>query len=247
MMLKNKISLITGSNRGIGLSLVEKFSENGSDIIACARKKNEDFEKKIDEISKKNKNKIYPIYFDLKNNTEILEGLKKIQSLGLSLDIIVNNAGIDQVSLFQMTSQKKIEEVFQVNFFSTLVITQALMKILIKNKKGSIINIASNAAIECDAGRSIYASSKAALISFTKSLSKELGNFNIRVNAVAPGLTKTKMIEQGISKKVLEDAIDRVPLKRAAEAEEIANVVMFLASDLSSYVNGETIFVTGGY
>ena len=247
MMLKNKISLITGSNRGIGLSLVEKFSENGSDIVACARKKDENFEKKINEISKKYKNKIYPIYFDLKNNNEILEGLKKIQSLELTLDIIVNNAGVDQVSLFQMTSQKKIEEVFQVNFFSALAITQTLMKILIKNKKGSIINIASNAAIECDAGRSIYASSKAALISFTKSLSKELGNFNIRVNAVAPGLTKTKMIEQTISKKVLEDVINRIPLKRAAEAEEIANVVMFLASDLSSYINGETIFVTGGY
>ena len=247
MMLKNKISLITGSNRGIGFSLVKKFSENGSDVIACARKKNEDFEKEIDEISKKNKNKIYPIYFDLKNNDEISEGLKKAQLLAPKIDIIVNNAGIDQVSLFQMTSQKKINEVFQVNFFSTLLITQSLMKILIKNKRGSIINIASNTAIECDAGRSIYASSKAALISFTKSLSKELGNFNIRVNAVAPGLTKTNMIEQGISKKILEDVIHRIPLKRAAEAEEIANVVVFLASDMSSYVNGETIFVTGGY
>ena len=246
-MLKNKISLITGSNRGIGFSLVKKFSENGSDVIACARKKNENFEKEIDEISKKNKNKIYPIYFDLKNNDEISEGLKKVQLIAPKIDIIVNNAGIDQVSLFQMTSQKKINEVFQVNFFSTLLITQNLMKILIKNKRGSIINIASNAAIECDAGRSIYASSKAALISFTKSLSKELGNFNIRVNAVAPGLTKTNMIEQGISKKILEDAIHRIPLKRAAEAEEIANVVAFLASDMSSYVNGETIFVTGGY
>jgi len=121
------------------------------------------------------------------------------------------------------------------------------MKILIKNKRGSIINIASNAAIECDAGRSIYASSKAALISFTKSLSKELGPLNIRANAVAPGLTKTSMIEKGISKKILEDALKRVPLKRVAEVEEIANVVVFLASDLSSYVNGETLFVTGGY
>ena len=246
-MLENKVSLITGSNKGIGFSLVKKFSENGSDIIACARKKNVDFEKKINEISKKNNNKIYPIYFDLNSNEEILEGIKKIQSIAPNLDVIVNNAGIDQVSLFQLTSQKQINEVFQVNFFSTLIITQALMKILIKNKRGSIINIASNAAIECDAGRSIYASSKAALISFTKSLSKELGPLNIRANAVAPGLTKTSMIEKGISKKILEDALKRVPLKRVAEVEEIANVVVFLASDLSSYVNGETLFVTGGY
>ena len=121
------------------------------------------------------------------------------------------------------------------------------MKILIKNKKGSIINISSNAAEECDVGRSGYATSKAALIAFTKVLSKELGSFNIRVNAVAPGLTNTDMMEKGVSKKIIETAVNRVALKRPAEPVEISNVVMFLASDLSSYVSGEIIFVTGGY
>ena len=247
MMLKNKVALITGSNRGLGLSILKKFSENGADIIACARNKNNEFEKLLFDISKKYQNKITPVYFDLTKENEITQGLEKINTLSNKIEIIVNNAGVNQVSLFQMTPINKIKEIFDINFFSHIALTQKLMKILIKNKKGSIINISSNAAEECDIGRAGYASSKAALIAFTKVLSKELGSFNIRVNAVAPGLTNTDMMEKGVSKKIIEEAINRVPLKRPAEPEEISNVVMFLASDLSSYVSGEVIFITGGY
>lgn len=247
MILKNKTALITGSNRGIGLATLIKLSENGADIIACAREKNTEFEKKISEISKNNKNNITPVYFDLNKEEEIEMGLKKIEKISNTIEIIVNNAGINQMSSFQMTSLKKVKEVFQVNLFSNFLITQKLMKILIKNRKGSIINISSNAAYECDAGRSAYSSSKSALIAFTKVLSKELGSFNIRVNAIAPGLTKTDMINDKISKKLIDDTINRIPLKRAANPEEISNVILFLASDLSSYITGEIINVTGGY
>ena len=118
---------------------------------------------------------------------------------------------------------------------------------MIKNKKGSIINISSNAATECDIGRSAYSSSKAAIISFTKVLSKELGPYNIRTNAIAPGLTETNMMDENISKKIIDEAIKKIPLKRPAAPSEISNVALFLASDLSSYVNGEVIYVTGGY
>jgi len=247
MLLKNKTALITGANGGIGLSILKKFSENGADIIACTRSKNEKFEQLILDISKKNKNKITPIYFDLSKENEIDQAIEKISSMSNKIEIIVNNAGINQVSLFQMTSIEKIKEIFVINFFSQLKLTQKLMKIMIKNKKGSIINISSNAAVECDAGRVGYASSKAALIAFTKVLSKELGSFNIRVNAIAPGLTNTKMMGKDVSRKVIEEAIKRVALKRPAEPEEISDVVMFLGSDLSSYISGEVIFVTGGY
>ena len=247
MLLKNKTALITGANGGIGLSILKKFSENGADIIACTRSKNEKFEQLILDISKKNKNKITPIYFDLSKENEIGQAIEKISSISNKIEIVVNNAGINQVSLFQMTSIEKIKEIFDINFFSQLKLTQKLMKIMIKNKKGSIINISSNAAEECDAGRVGYASSKAALIAFTKVLSKELGSFNIRVNAIAPGLTNTKMMGQDVSRKVIEEAIKRVALKRPAEPEEISDVVMFLGSDLSSYISGEVIFVTGGY
>ena len=247
MLLKNKTALITGANGGIGLSILKKFSANGADIIACTRSKNEKFEQLILDISKKNKNKITPIYFDLSKENEIGQAIEKISSISNKIEIVVNNAGINQVSLFQMTSIEKIKEIFDINFFSQLILTQKLMKIMIKNKKGSIINISSNAAEECDAGRVGYASSKAALIAFTKVLSKELGSFNIRVNAIAPGLTNTKMMGKDVSRKVIEEAIKRVALKRPAEPEEISDVVMFLGSDLSSYISGEVIFVTGGY
>ena len=246
-MLKNKSALITGANRGIGFSILKRIAENGANIIACARKQDDLFEKEIFNISKKFNIKIKPIYFDLSNENEIEQGLKKIISLNWVIDIIVNNAGINHVALFQMTPIKKMREIFNINFFSQILLTQKLLNIMIKNKKGSIINISSNAAVECDAGRSGYSSSKAALIAWTKVLSKELGNFNIRVNAVSPGLTNTDMMKKDLSRKVIEDAIKRVPLKRAADPDEIAKVVLFLASDLSSYVNGEVISVTGGY
>ena len=246
-MLKNKSALITGANRGIGFSILKRLAENGANIIACARKQDDLFEKEISNISKKFNIKIKPIYFDLSNENEIEQGLKKIISLNWVIDIIVNNAGINHVALFQMTPIKKMRDIFNINFFSQILLTQKLLNIMIKNKKGSIINISSNAAVECDAGRSGYSSSKAALIAWTKVLSKELGNFNIRVNAVSPGLTNTDMMKKDLSRKVIEDAIKRVPLKRAADPDEIAKVVLFLASDLSSYVNGEVISVTGGY
>jgi len=247
LILKNKLAFITGANGGIGTSILKKFSENGANIIACARKKNEEFEKKISDISKNYKNKITPVYFDLLNEKEIDQGILKINQLFDKIDIIVNNAGINQVSLFQMTPVEKIKEIFNVNFFSQLYLTQKLIKSMIKNKKGSIINISSNAAEECDVGRAGYASSKAALVAFTKVLSKEVGNFNIRVNAVAPGLTKTNMMEKDMSKKIIEETINKVPLKRPANPDEISNVVLFLASDLSSYISGEVVSVTGGY
>ncbi len=246
MLLKNKNALITGSNRGIGFSILTKFSENGANIVACARKKTDEFENKILELQKKYKNNIKPIYFDLLNENEIDKGILKINKLFKNIDIIVNNAGVNQASLFQMTSIKKIKNIFDVNYFSQIYLTQKLLNPMIKNKKGSIINISSNAATECDIGRSAYASSKAALIAFTKVVSKEMGNFNVRVNSIAPGLTKTEMMDKDVSKKIIDDVIKKIPLRRPANPDEISNVALFLASDLSSYVTGEVIYVTGG-
>ena len=247
MMLKNKTSLITGCNGGIGLSLIEKFSENGSNLVCCARKKTDEFENIIGQLSNKYGNSISSIYFDLNNQQEINEGIKKILEYPKKIDVLVNNAGVDQVSLLQMTKDEKIKEVFQVNFFSTIFLTKGILKLFVKNRNGSIINISSNAATECDAGRSIYAASKSAINAFTKCLSKEVGPFNIRVNAVAPGLTDTRMVDAGLNKKILEETVKKIPLKRIANPEEMSNVVLFLASDMSSYVNGEVIDITGGY
>jgi len=246
MLLKNKTAVITGCNRGIGLSILELFSENGANIIACVRKYDLEFEYKIKTIAKKYKNKIDIFYFNLENEDEIEKAFSSIKDLNVKIDILVNNAGINQVSLFQMTSLEKFKSVFQVNFFSVISFTQKILKLLSKNTYSKIINISSNAATLNSPGRSAYASSKAAIISFTKVLSKEVGSSKICVNAIAPGLVNTDMMKN-TSQKVIEEILVNTPLKKSAEPENVADTALFLASNLSNHVTGETIFVTGGY
>ena len=157
--------------------------------------------KKVDEIKNKSKNNISIYEFDLSNSIETEKEIEKILKEQENIDILINNAGMNQVSLFQMTTVKKFREIFEINYFSNLIITQKVLKVMMKKKKGSIINISSNAAFERDIGRSAYASSKLSLIALTQVLSKELAKFNIRVNSISPGLTKTKMMED-VSDKV---------------------------------------------
>lgn len=245
MLLKDKTAVITGCNRGIGLSILEIFSKNGANIVACVRKKNDNFSKHVSQISKKYSNKINIVAFDLENEKDIEDGFLKIKEITNQINILVNNAGINQMSLFQMTPLKVFRSVFEINFFSVINLTQKLLKIISKNNHSKIINISSNAAKLSDAGRSAYAPSKSALISFTEVLSKELGNFNISVNAIAPGLVKTDMMKN-TPQKVLDEALKNTPLKRAAETEDIAKIALFLASDESNHISGETLFVTGG-
>lgn len=245
MLLKNKNAVITGCNRGIGLAVLESFSKNGANIIACIRKRDIKFENKVLEIEKLNKTKIDIFYFDLLEEAQILKGVEEIKKKYKKIDILVNNAGVNQISLFQMTPLRVIREVFEINFFSILSITQKLLKIFSKNNYGKIINISSNASRLSSAGRSGYASSKSALITFTEVLSKELGVYKICVNAIAPGLVNTNMMNE-TPKNIVNESIQITPLNKVAEPEEIANTALFLASDLSNHISGETIFVTGG-
>ena len=246
-MIKNKTVLITGANRGIGLAIVEKFAAYECNIIACSRKDDDVSLKQLKEIGKKFPNKIKIYKLDLININDVEKACNKILEETKNIDILINNAGQNHVSLFLMTKIQKFKEIFEVNFFSHLAITQKILKNMIKNKSGSIINIASNAATEADIGRAAYAASKGSLITFTKILAKELGSYNIRVNSISPGLTNTSMMSEGISEKILSETINKIPLKRVAKPEEIANTCLFLASDLSSYITGENIYVTGGY
>ena len=246
-MIKNKTVLITGANRGIGLAIVEKFVKNECNIIACSRKGNDISLKKLNEISNKFPNKIKIYNFDLTKTNEIEESCNKILEENKKIDILINNAGQNHVALFLMTKIQKFKEIFEVNFFSHLVITQKIAKNMIKNKTGSIINIASNAASEVDIGRAAYATSKASIITFTKILAKELGSYGIRVNSISPGLTNTDMMNDGISEKIMSKTIKKIPLKRVAQPDEVANTCLFLASDLSAYITGENIYITGGY
>ena len=184
MLLKNKTAVITGSNRGIGKKILEIFSENGANIFACSRNLDNNFKTHINELEKKYDNKIIPVKLDLKDQNSIKECSNLILKSDKSVDILINNAGAIHTALFQMTSRKKLEEIFEVNYFSQFDFTQNIIKSMIKKKTGSIIYISSSAATDGNIGRSAYASSKAALNSQAKVLSNELGSYNIRVNIV---------------------------------------------------------------
>ena len=159
---------------------------------------------------------------------------------------MINNAGTIHTSLFQMTSKKKLAEVFEVNFFSQTVFTQYIIKSMVRKKSGSVIYISSSSAIDGNEGRSAYVASKAALSSQAKVISREFGNNNIRVNVIAPGLTNTDMMSKNTPKDLIEETISNISLRRIGEPEEIANVALFLASDMSNYVTGQVIRVDGG-
>jgi len=246
MLLDNKTAVLTGSNRGIGKKILEVFSMNGAKVFACVRENNDSFKSYVDQLEKKTKNQIITIKLDLSNEEEIKNAANEIVSLKIPIDILINNAGIIHNSIFQMTSINKFKEIFDINFFSQALFTQYILKSMVKNKKGSIVNISSTSGIDGNAGRSAYSASKAALISQSKALSRELGIHNIRVNTIAPGLTNTDMMKNNTTKNVIENVLKDVSLKRLADPEEIANAVLLLSSDLSSYITGQTIRVDGG-
>ena len=246
MLLKNKTAVITGCSRGIGIEILKTFSKNGADIFACVRNIDDKFILLIDEIKKQYKNKIIPLEIDLSDQEKVKNCAKRILESNEPVDILVNNAGTITTSLFQMTSSNKLKELFEINFFSQSTFTQYLVKSMIKNKKGNIINISSSSAIDGDQGRSAYAASKAALITQSKVLSRELGKHNISVNIVAPGLTETEMMTQNHSKDLIDETIKKISLNRTGKPAEIANVVLFLSCNLSSYITGQVLRVDGG-
>tara|TARA_Y100000590_G_scaffold470645_1_gene667337 strand:- start:7216 stop:7959 length:744 start_codon:yes stop_codon:yes gene_type:complete len=246
MILKNKNAVVTGCNKGIGKKILETFSANGASIFACVRTLDDKFKTYVEELSKKDKSEIIPIELDLNKEEHIKAAANKISSSKKDIDILVNNAATIHTALFQMTSVKKLKEIFETNLFSQTNFTQYILKSMIKNKKGSIVYISSSSALDGNEGRSAYSSTKSALIAQAKVLSREMGSFNIRVNSIAPGLTDTDMMNQNTPKEIIQDVISRISLKRIARPNEVANVALFLSSDLASYVTGQVIRVDGG-
>jgi len=246
LLLKNKNTVITGCNRGIGKEIVRVFAENGANIWACVRRESGTFSKYINNLEQKHSVSINPVYFDLSDEEQIKTGVKTIKETKEPVDILVNNAGAIFTALFQMTSMQKLKEMFEINYFSQMLLTQYISRIMMRQKSGSIINISSSAALEGNEGRTGYASAKAAMITSTKVLAKELAPYNIRVNAVAPGLTQTEMMESSTPEDALKETLNRICMKRVGQPEEIANSVLFLASDLSSYMTNQVLRVDGG-
>ncbi|WP_201780251.1 SDR family NAD(P)-dependent oxidoreductase [Acetobacterium bakii] len=244
-MFKNKNIMITGTNRGIGRTMLEAFAREGANIWAHARKETSEFTENLKHVSEINAVEIMPIFFDMTNSLEMKQAVKEISDSKKTIDVLVNNAGIAHGGLFQMTSLEKMRDVFDVNYFSVLELTQLISRLMVRQKKGSIINIASISGLDLKAGNCAYGTSKAALIAATKVLSYELAPQGIRVNAIAPGLTDTNMTVL-MEKKAGDAMVRETALNRLGLPEEIAQTAIFLASDKASFITGQTLRVDGG-
>lgn len=245
MLMQGKTVLITGCRRGIGLAMVEVFAASGANIYAHVRNIDNAFIECMDEISHRNNVEIWPISFDMTDYNAMKLAVKNIMADKRSLDAVINNAGITLNSLFQMTSESQLREQFEVNFFSVYIFTQYIAKLMTRNQHGSIINIASTAGEDGNPGKSAYGASKAAIIAMTKSIAAELGEKGIRANCIAPGITDTEMLLT-MPAHVVEDAKNSTDLGRVGMPTEIARAALFLASELSCYITGQTIRVDGG-
>jgi 3-oxoacyl-[acyl-carrier protein] reductase len=240
-----KSAIITGSNRGIGFVMASAFSEQGYDIWACARRKDEDFERRLQDLSLKSGVQIRPVYFDLSNEEQVKDGIKQILSEKKSIDVLINNAGVPHGGLLTMTPISKLKEVFEINLFSQVLIMQLVVRQMMRQKSGCIINMCSVGGIETNPGYLAYGSSKAALIWITKSISKELGPYNIRVNGIAPGLIDTDMGNYK-SEEELNKVLNRMSIKRMGRPEEIAKAALYIASDEAAYMTGHIMVLDGG-
>ena len=245
-MLKGKNAIITGARSGIGLAILQLFVRNGCNCWAVIHRDDDVFDNLIQGLEHDNHVWIRRIYMNLGSSDSIRNGFKEILKEKSRVDILVNAAGIVSPNrLFSMTRMEDIRNVMEVNFFSAIELTQLVCRSMLRQKQGSIINIASISAWGEDTSQMEYAASKAAIVIATKKLARELGSAGIRINAVAPGLTQTKMLDQleENSKEMIKKGLG---LHRLGTPEEIAEVCLFLASDKASYITGETIKVDGG-
>ena len=238
--LEKKNIIVTGASGGIGNAIIKKLSESGANILASGTRI-----EKLEEL-KKNFESIKILKFDISQNEKIEEFIENATiELGGSLDGLVNNAGITQDNLAIRMSLEEWQKVININLTSTFLMSKFAIKKMLKNKKGKIINITSVVGHTGNLGQANYTASKAGLVAMSKSLAIEYAKKNINVNCISPGFIKTAMTDK-IDEKFKEVIVSKIPSARLGEPEDIANAVLFLASDNSNYINGETLHVNGG-
>lgn len=241
-LLEGKTAIVTGGTRGIGRGIVRLFAEEGANVVFTARKPAfEDIEKEAASLGVRAKGFVSDASI-LSQAEELIANT--VKEFG-GVDVLVNNAGITQDALLMRMTEEQWDTVLRVNLKSVFNMTQAVQRIMLKQKHGSIVNISSVVGISGNAGQANYAAAKAGMIGFSKSIAKELGARNIRTNVVAPGFIETDMTEQ-LPEDIRKAWTEQIPLKRAGTPLDVARAVLFLASDLSSYVNGQVLKVCGG-
>jgi len=243
-LLQNKVALITGATRGIGKGIAIHFAKNGANIAFTYVSSEEKAKALEDELNAFGiKAKGYKSDAgDFKAADELVTEV--VNEFG-TIDILVNNAGITRDTLLMRMSEQQWDEVINANLKSVFNLTKAVQRPMLKAKKGSIINMSSVVGVKGNAGQSNYAASKAGIIGFTKSIAIELGSRNIRCNAIAPGFIETEMTG-ALDEKVVQQWRDSIPLKRGGTTDDVANLTVFLASDMSTYITGQCINVCGG-
>lgn len=240
----NKVVFITGATRGIGRQIAITFAENGYDIALNYRTQNEELEKVKQEIEK-NKVTCLCVQGDISNFEDCERMTKEIIEFYGKIDVLVNNAGITKDTLLMRMKKEDFESVIDVNLVGTFNVTKHVIPHMMKARTGRIINISSVVGVAGNAGQTNYSASKAGIIGFTKSLAKEVAGRGILVNAVAPGFIETQMTEV-LKEEIKEEIAKSIPLRRMGKAEDVANVVKFLASEESSYITGQVLHVDGG-
>ena len=243
-LLDGKNVIITGASRGIGKGIAEKFAQQGANIAFTCRKTNTDTSKLAKSLSSYG---VKVIAYssdasDFDSSNELVDQV--IKDFG-GIDILVNNAGVTKDNLLMRMSEDDFNYVMKVNMNSVFNLTKAVLRPMLKQKGGSIINMSSIVGVKGNAGQANYSASKSAIIGFTKSIALELGSRNIRCNAIAPGFIETEMTQE-LSQDQVAEWSESIPLKRTGSVEDIANTTLFLASDMSSYITGQVINVCGG-
>ena len=240
----NKVALITGATRGIGRQIAITLAKEGYDIALNYRKENEELESVKKEIEE-NKVSCFAVKGDVSNFEDCEELTKQIIEKFGRIDVLVNNAGITKDMLLMRMKKEDFEQVIDVNLVGTFNVTKNVISYMLKARTGRIINISSVVGVSGNAGQTNYAASKAGIIGFTKSLAKEVASRGILANVVAPGFIETSMTEV-LKDEVKEEIAKSIPLKRMGTAQDVANVVKFLASEDSSYITGQVLHVDGG-
>ena len=243
-LLENKTAIITGATRGIGRGIAEVFAKNGANV-AFTYSSSEEAAKALEKDLASHGVKAKGYKSNAANFDAAQElALMVIEEFG-GIDILINNAGITKDNLLMRISEEDFDKVIEVNLKSVFNLTKAVIRPMMKQRSGSIINMSSVVGVKGNAGQANYAASKAGILGFTKSVALELGSRNIRCNAIAPGFIETEMTAV-LPEETVKTWRDAIPLKRGGTPEDVANACVFLASELSSYITGQTLHVDGG-